>query len=142
MRQKLLGVAEVCGWIAVSFTVFLALRVLSILLNLVDLGQCTDSCDAGPQVLPIALFTFGLAWCPVVLVSLVRAVKRGSESWWAPHTLAVVVAHALAMVILVRIFSQFPDADTRTEILAACAASFDVVTGFLVLVAPRRNVAI
>src|SRR5947209_5249339 len=117
MRQRLLGLAELCGWIAASFTVFLALRVLSILLNLVDLAQCTDSCEAGAQAVPIVLFTFGLGWFPFVLVSFVRAAKR-RESWWVPHALVVVIAHAAAMVILISIFAGYTDSDTRTGILA------------------------
>ena len=139
MRQRLLGGAEVCGWVAASFTAFLCLRVMSILLGLVNLGQCSDSCDAGSQVLPIALFTIGLGWFPFVLVSFVRAARRSRELWWAPHALVVVLAHAVAMVQVVRIFSQFSDADTRTSILASCAAAFDLLTGLVLLVGATRD---
>ena len=139
MRERLLRVAEVCGWITVSFTVFLQLRVLSILLNLVDQGQCTDSCGAGAQAVPIILFTFGLGWFPFVLVSFARRARRGHERWWAPHAAVVVVAHALAMMILVSIFSAYTDADARTAILASSAAAFDLLTGVLLLVGAWRG---
>ena len=139
MRQRLLRVAEVCAWIAASFTVFLGLRVLSILLNLIDLGQCTDSCGAGAQVVPIALFTFGLGWFPFVLVSFVRLAKRGQDLWWVPHAIVVVLAHAGAMVILVSIFAGYTDADTRTAILATSAAAFDVLAGGFLLLGASRD---
>ncbi|MGI8608133.1 MAG: hypothetical protein ACR2MY_02715 [Candidatus Dormibacteria bacterium] len=132
-----MAVAEVSGWIAVSFTIFLGLRILSILLGLVNLGACTDSCDAGPQALPIALFTFGLGWLPMVLVSFVRAARRSRELWSVPHAIVVVLAHAGAMILVVRIFAEFSDADTRTGILASGAAVFDLVTGVLLLLGAR-----
>ena len=139
MRMRLLRVAELCGWVAVSFTVFLALRVLSILLNLIDLGQCTDSCGAGAQAVPIVLFTFGLGWFPFILVSFVRAAKRSSEMWWVPHAVVVVLAHSAAMVILIGIFAGYTDSDARTGILAGSAALFDVLAGSLLLLGATRR---
>jgi hypothetical protein len=131
--------AEICAWVAVSFTGFLALRVASIFLSLVDPAQCTDSCNTGSQALPIALFVFGLSWFPFLLVAFVRLAKAGAALWWVPHALVVVAAHAGAMVIVVRIFGAFPDADPRTPLLAACAAGADVVTGLLLVVGATRR---
>ena len=142
MRDRLLGLAEVCAWVAASFTGFLALRVALIFLNLLDAAQCTDSCEAGAQAVPIALFTFGLGWFPFVLVGFVRAAKRRPERWWLPHSVVVVAAHAVALVILAGIFGQYPDADPRTSLLAYSAGAFDVVTLGLLLTGSdlkRRN---
>ncbi|HEY8738969.1 MAG TPA: hypothetical protein VIN56_00060 [Candidatus Dormibacteraeota bacterium] len=139
MRERLLGVAEVCAWAAMSFTVFLGLRIVSIFLSVIDPAQCVDSCDAGSQAIPLTLFVFGLGWFPLVLVSFVRYAKRGPELWWVPHAVVVVAAHAVAMVIVVRIFATFTDADTRTGLLAASAAAADVVTGLLLLLGATRT---
>ncbi len=139
MRQRLLGVAEMSAWVAVSFAAFLALRVLSILLNLVNLAQCTDSCEAGSQALPIVLLAFGVGWFPAVLVYFVRLARRGPSRWWIPHAAVVVLVHMAAMVLLVRIFAQFSDADTRTAILALSAAASDLLTGLLLLLGAGRQ---
>jgi hypothetical protein len=119
MSDRLLGIAETCGWAAVSFTVFLGLRIFGIFLTVINPAQCVDSCAAGGQAVPITLFVFGLGWCPFVLVSLVRHARRDAEPWWMPHAAVVVLAHALAMILVVRIFAGFTDADNRTGLLAA-----------------------
>lgn len=133
MRERLLGAAEVLAWIAVSFTIFLGLRMTSIFLNLFNPAQCNESCGAGDQVIPLALMTFGLAWIPALLLRFVRVARREAESWFVLHTLVVVAAHAAAMVIVIRIVAQYGDADTRTSILAACVATFDVLTGLTLI---------
>ncbi|GAC1327799.1 MAG: hypothetical protein NVSMB17_02340 [Candidatus Dormibacteria bacterium] len=133
MRARLLSGAEVLGWIAVSFTVFLGLRVGSIFLNLVNPAQCNESCGAGGQVIPLALMTFGLGWFPMVLVHFVRVARGSAERWFVVHTVVVVAAHVVAMVIVIRIFAEYGDADTRSSILAGGAAFFDVLTGVLLL---------
>jgi hypothetical protein len=134
MRARLLGVAEVMAWTAASFSLFLGLRTASIFLSLVDPAQCTDACGVGAQVIPLTLLTYGLGWFPLVLVHFARLARRGSERWFLLHTLVVVVAHVVAMVVVVRIFADYGDADTRTSILAACAGCSDVLAG-LALVA-------
>lgn len=141
MRDRLLATAEVLSWIAVSFTIFLGLRVGSIFLNLVNPAQCNESCGAGSQVIPLALMTFGLGWFPMLLVHFVHIARRGTESWFVIHTVVVVVAHAVAMVIIIRIFAEYGDADTRTSILAACAATFDVLTGLCLVTGALRRPA-
>ena len=133
MRERVLGAAEVTAWIAASFTIFLGFRVGSILLNLVNPAQCNESCGAGEQVIPLALITFGLGWFPMVLVHFVRIARRGTETWFVIHTVVVVVSHAVAMVIVIRIFIEYGDADTRALILAAAAAAFDILTGLLLV---------
>jgi hypothetical protein len=141
MRERLLGVAEISAWVAVSFTAFLALRVMSIFLSVVNPAQCLDSCNAGSQVIPISLFVFGLGWFPFLLVAFVRLAKRSVELWWIPHAVVVVAAHAVAMMLVVGIFAAFPDTDTRTPLLGTCAAGADVVTGLLLIAGATRRPA-
>ena len=129
MRERLLGVAEVLAWTAFSFTIFLCLRIAAIFLNLVVPAQCTESCGAGEQVVSLALMTFGLGWIPATLVHFVRVARRGAGSWFLPHTAVVVAAHVLAMVVVIRIFAEHGDGDTRASLLAACVALFDLLTG-------------
>jgi len=133
MRERVLGAAEVTAWIAVSFTVFLGFRVGSIFLNLVNPAQCNESCGVWVQVIPLALMTFGLGWFPMVLVHFVRIARRTGETWFVIHTVVVVVSHAVAMVVIIRILVEYGDADTRALILAAAAAAFDVLTGLLLV---------
>jgi len=133
MRARLLASAEVLAWVAVSFTIFLGLRVGSIFLNLVNPAQCNESCGAGSQVISLALINYGLGWFPMVLLHFVRLARASGERWFLVHTVVVVAAHVVAMVIVIRIFAEYGDADTRSSILAGGAAFFDVLTGGLLL---------
>ncbi|MFN2464400.1 MAG: hypothetical protein ABR573_10935 [Candidatus Dormibacteria bacterium] len=135
MRPRLLATTEVLAWTAASFAAFLALRIASLLLNLVDLAQCSEVCGVGGQALPLGLIGFGLAWLPFLLVVFVRAARRGEESWFLLPTAAAVISHTVAMVVVVRIIAQYGDADTRTTILAGCAALADVLGGGLLCAA-------
>ncbi|MFN2462794.1 MAG: hypothetical protein ABR573_02695 [Candidatus Dormibacteria bacterium] len=131
MRARLLAAAQICAWVAASFTAFLALRVASIFLSIVNPAQCTDSCTVGSQAVPVTLFVFALGWIPFLLVVFVRLAKAGRGLWWA--AVVVVPAHVGAMALVVSIFEGFSDADPRTPLLAACAAAADVVTGVLLV---------
>jgi hypothetical protein len=133
MRRGLLRIAEIFGWTATAFSLFLAGRMFLIFLSVLNPAFCDISCDIGQYLVPVSLCCFVVGWAPAVTLVFIHRARRSLTLVWVPHSIVITATFTVAMLYVAGVSYSFPDVDGRSVVLAVGGAAFLLLTeAFLV----------
>jgi hypothetical protein len=135
MRRGMLRIAEIFGWMAGGFALFLGARMFFIFLSIINPAFCDISCDMGRYIVPVSVACFVIGWVPLPILLMIHHARRSLTLSWVPHAVGLTVLFVLAMAYVVAVSLSFRDVDDRNVVLAGSAALSLVVATLCLLIA-------